>query len=515
MTHKNETPLGFASLDAQMRFQYIDEILRELLGDSGEEILGRTLAQVMPNLATTHREALDQVFETERALVDLPITEPGELAECSAHCQHKPSERTWLATLTPFHGKDGAIQGFSMQVRDATAEHRARTFFEGRTHAQKLESLGVLAGGIAHDFNNILTSILANAGLAQSRLPEGSTVRRPLVEIEMAAQHAAELADQMLAYSGRGQFAIAPLDLHQLVQQIVHLLRLSITKKAHLEFQLTENLPLVKGDSSQLRQVVMNLITNASDALGDRGGKILLRTRLVDVDRVFLDDLYLKENLAPGPYVCLEVSDTGCGMDEETQARLFDPFFTTKTSGRGLGMAAVLGILRGHRGSVRVVSAPEQGTTFTVLLPASSERKHQEELPSAEEGPTKKKGTVLVVDDEELIRTVARNILEDFGHEVLEAADGKEAVDVFHGNPSTIDAVVLDMTMPNIDGPETLRLLRHMEPEVRVLLSSGYSEQEARLLMADYQGVSFLKKPYLPRELIGKLQEFLEGPGPP
>jgi len=525
-----QAPIGLATLDSKLRFLYVNEQFAALLGRKVEDHLGRTLRQLLPELADAHESGLEQLFENGPPRIDQPFPVSGHNdrensdRENSDHENSDLKNRTWLATFSPIHSPDGDVQGINILVRDASAEHRAHSLLENRLtqeslktreaqiqHSQKLESLGVLAGGIAHDFNNILTGILGNAGLAQSRLPEGSSARRPLVEIEKAAQHAAELADQMLAYSGKGRFAIEPLDLDHLVGEIVHLLRLSITKKAQLEFHLARNLPQVNGDISQIRQVVMNLITNASDALGDQAGQITVSTELVNADHAFLNEMYLKENLSPGSYVCLKVSDTGCGMDRETQDRLFDPFFTTKTTGRGLGMAAVLGILRGHKGSVQVTSNPHQGTTFTVLLPASTESKLEEDLPQTTQSATSKKGIVLVVDDEEMVRTVARNILEDFGHEVLEASDGQEAVDLFSDSPSAIDAVLLDMTMPNIDGPETLRMLRHVKPQVRVLLSSGYSEQEALLLMADYDGVGFLKKPYLPGELIGKLQEFLDG----
>ncbi len=378
--------------------------------------------------------------------------------------------------------------------------------------AQKLESLGVLAGGIAHDFNNFLTGILGNASIVLAELPEGSEVRRSVEHIETAAQRAADLTRQMLAYSGKGSFVAQPIDLTELVEEMTDFLKASISKKAALQCDLARGLPAIEADASQVRQVVMNLITNASEALGDDTGTIAISTGALECDRACLSTTYLGEEMAEGQYVYVEVRDSGCGMDRETLGRIFDPFFTTKFSGRGLGLAATLGIVRGHRGALKVDSEPGRGTTFRILFPASS-KAAREVAPREISGQGwQGSGTILVVDDEPLVLQLASNILERAGFSVLTATDGVQGVNKFRENASDILVVLLDMTMPRMSGAEVFREIRGMRSDARVLLSSGYSEEEARHRFEGEGPVGFLHKPYRSAALLDKLREILDAP---
>jgi PAS domain S-box-containing protein len=410
------------------------------------------------------------------------------------------------------------VIGESIDRRRAADEQRR---LEAQmTHVQKLESLGVLAGGIAHDFNNLLVGIMGHAGLALMDLPADSPAISRIRHIETASQRASELTNQMLAYSGRGRFVVQPLDLSRLVEEMGHLLHTAISKNATLAFDCTHGLPPIQGDPSQLRQVVMNLMTNASDALGDGAGTIQIRTGLVHAERDFFRHTYLSEDLRPGDYVFVEVHDTGCGMTQDTLTRIFDPFFTTKFTGRGLGLAAVLGIVRGHRGAIRIDSAPSAGTTFQVYFPAAT-------LPPLVGVPPVAgavlpawhcQGTVLVVDDEEGVREVARNVLERVGLTVRVAVDGQAGVEAFLANPDGIDLVLLDMTMPRLNGEGVLTEIRRVREDLPVILSTGFGEEDTIAGMRERGRVEFIQKPYGPTALIAMVRSLLApallSPGP-
>jgi PAS domain S-box-containing protein len=376
---------------------------------------------------------------------------------------------------------------------------------EQMLHAQKLESLGVLAGGIAHDFNNILTSIIGNADLALMRINKESPAVDNLHRIEQAALRAADLAKQMLAYSGKGKFVVENIDLNCLLEEMLNMLEVSISKKAVLRLNTHQHLPLVEADATQLRQIIMNLVINSSEAIGDRSGVIAITTGCMDCDRSYLKDVWLDENLQGGLYVYLEVADTGCGMDKETISRLFDPFFTTKFTGRGLGMAAVLGIVRGHKGAIKVYSEEKKGTSFKILLPASvrpAEIFNGQEHKDAWQGS----GTVLLVDDEETIRGIGVEMLNELGFTTITACDGREAVEAFRLNPD-IAFVLLDLTMPHMDGEQCFRELRLINPAVKVIISSGYNEHEVTQKFVGKGLAGFIQKPYR----LSTLQEVIKG----
>jgi signal transduction histidine kinase len=377
-------------------------------------------------------------------------------------------------------------------------------------HSQKLESLGVLAGGIAHDFNNLLTGILGNADLALLDLSPVSPARESLTAIGSGARRAAELCRQLLAYSGKGRFQVQPIDLAELVQEMGHLLSISISKKVVLKYHFASHLPAVEADATQMRQVVMNLIVNASEAIGERSGVVSVTTGLGHCDAEDLKGGYCAESIQPGDFVYLEIEDTGRGMDQATLDRIFDPFFTTKFTGRGLGLAAVLGIVRGHHGAIRVRSEPGRGTTFKLLFPPSAASISRAAGPTAQAAPWRGRGQILVVDDEEPVRTLSRRMLERSGFSVITAADGREALEKFGPVRHNIALVLLDLTMPHLGGEACFHALRQMKADVKVVLSSGYSEQDVVTAFAGKGLAGFIQKPYTTDELLAKVREILD-----
>ncbi len=393
------------------------------------------------------------------------------------------------------------------------AEEERRRLETQFQHAQKLESLGTLASGIAHDFNNLLMGILGNADLAMRQIPPSSPTCRSIQEIIVTAQRATDLTRELLAYSGKGKFVVEPVLLSESVRDMGHLLEVSIPKKCTLRYDLAANLPAIEADVAQLQQVIMNLILNASDAIAANCGVIAVRTGLAECDRSYLSETLLDENLLEGAYVYLEVEDTGCGMTAETRTRLFEPFFTTKPTGRGLGLAAVLGIVRGHRGTLRVDSEPDRGTTFRVLFPASK-RAYETPRPIAEESDAwRDTGIALVADDEITIRELARDVLQDVGFTVLTAADGREAVEIYRANADRIRFVLLDMTMPNMDGRETFEALQEIRNDVPVILSSGFNEQYTRSRFVGDGPADFIQKPYGLRQLLDVVRRVISTSG--
>lgn len=391
------------------------------------------------------------------------------------------------------------------------AEEKQKEALERKLlETQKLESLGVLAGGIAHDFNNLLTGVLGNATLMRLQLKEWPAMLELLGSIEDASLRAADLCKQMLAYAGKGRFVLQTLDLSTLIHDSIRLLQVSVGKNAQMHFDLEQELPAIEGDPTQLRQILMNLVINASEALGTRNGEITVSTGRMTADRATLDRTYLSPELPEGEYVYLEVSDNGEGMSGETMARIFEPFFTTKFTGRGLGLAAVIGIVRGHRGALKVHSEPGEGSTFKLLLPAVQGAELSAETPIAATATGNGGGRILIVDDEEIVRSVSMRILKAHGFEPLVARDGREGLEIFRGMQGKIRAVVLDLTMPHMDGETAFRELRLIDPTIQILLMSGFNEQEAVSRFAGKGLAGFIQKPFTPDALIRKLGEVLE-----
>jgi len=398
------------------------------------------------------------------------------------------------ALLIDFNGSP-CVMGVARNISERKRGEQERLKLEKQLlHAQKLESLGVLAGGIAHDFNNILTAIVGNADLALMRLAPDSPVRDNLQRIEKSALRAADLAKQMLAYSGKGRFLIERVDLNRLLEEMLNMLELSASKKVLLRLNLTRLLPTVEADASQLRQIAMNLILNASEAIGEKSGEITVSTGSLFCDRAYLNDAWFDKNLPEGLYVFLDIADNGCGMDRDTLSRIYDPFYTTKFTGRGLGMAAVLGIVRGHKGAIKIDSEPGAGTTIRILLPAGA-LPSEEPAREAEEDRWRGRGKVLLVDDEETVRAIGSEMLRELGFEVLTADDGREALETFRSS-SEISFIILDLTMPHLDGEQTFVELRKLDPGVRVIMSSGYNLQEVNHRFAGKGLAGFIQKPY-------------------
>jgi PAS domain S-box-containing protein len=393
-----------------------------------------------------------------------------------------------------------------LRLREEAARREADASEARSRHVQKLESIGVLAGGIAHDFNNLLHVVLGNADLARARLPDESPALEHLDEVVRAAQRAGDLTQQLLAYSGRGAVETRPLDLSAEVRDMATLLRTAISKQATLVWELAPDLPAITADAVQIRQVVMNLITNASEALGDAPGQVTLRTGVADEGNGTGEARSL---------VFLEVSDTGAGMDTGTLQRIFDPFFSTKFTGRGLGLAAVMGIVESHQGHIRIQTAPGQGTTFRILFPAAPAA--PDCAPRRPSGAQwRGHGTVLVVEDEEGVREVVSRMIERLGFRVITAHDGVEALERFDTHDGAIAAVLLDVSMPRMGGEGVLREIRERRPDMPVLLMSGYTEQEvASKLLADAgDATGFLQKPFLPHDLSNALRTLAEGVRP-
>jgi len=396
---------------------------------------------------------------------------------------------------------------------------RAAEFSEAQSrHVQKLESIGVLAGGIAHDFNNLLHVVLGNADIALSNLTTGSPAREPIEEVVRATLRAADLTRQLLAYSGKGAFVVRHLDLSTEVREMATLLRTGISKQAILAWDLSPILPAVSADPTQIRQIVMNLITNASDALGDRAGTITLRTgvtRLEDLDDQHFGVRLEGEEPVDGsrdPLVYLEIGDTGSGMTPDTLSRIFDPFFSTKFTGRGLGLAAVMGIVRSHHGLIRVRTAPGEGTAFRVLFPAVSGAARRIGKATAGRSDWQGSGTILVVEDEEGVREVAERILQEIGFQTIGAEDGRRALEIMDEVGDSVTAVLLDLSMPRMGGAETFRRLRALRPDLPILMMSGYTEQVVAPQFSGFgPGVTgFLQKPFLAEDLIAVLRRFAE-----
>lgn len=409
-------------------------------------------------------------------------------------------------TISPIRDANGHIIGASHVARNITDRKRLD---EQVRHAQKLESLGVLAGGVAHDFNNLLTGILGNTSLALEVLSTDNPARPILRDVLNASERAALLTRQLLAYAGKGRFVIEPINLSGLVREISSLIQTSIAN-AQLRLELREELPLVLADPSQLQQVVMNLVINGAEAIEhDKNGTVLVTTGVQDIDdRYLLTTLGEKAELNPGRYVTLEVHDTGCGMDQATLARIFDPFFTTKFTGRGLGLSAVQGIVRGHKGVIKIYSQPGKGTTFKVFLPVTDQPAR---LSVAAPAVTKGGGElVLVVDDEDIIRRTAKSMLERHGYTVIVAEDGQRGLEIFKIVYDKVAAVLLDMTMPVLSGEETFSRLKEIRPDVKVLLSSGYNESEAIRRFTGKGLAGFIQKPYSSTALIEKLDAIIK-----
>ncbi len=455
--------------------------------------------------------AIERAYRAEMATEE-PTAVRAVAADAASAAE---GERIWLRfRWYPLRGADGGLLAVISFTEDVTgtieADIRERRVGDKLQESAKLEALGVLAGGIAHDFNNLLVPILGYVDLALTEVPPESTTAEDLQAARTAAARAADLARQMLAYSGRGTFTIGPAVLEDLLGEIGDLLRRSIAKGARLRYEFAPGLPTVLADATQLRQVALNLIVNASDALDGRPGDITLRTAMTTLEPDD-PDVVPGSSAEPGEYVMLEVSDSGYGMDAATGARIFDPFFSTKSMGRGLGLAAVLGIVKGHGGAIRVRSTPGEGSRFSVLLRPTGAAGEAASSPSpGSSAAHAATGRVLLVDDEPSVRQIGRRILERAGFTVDEADDGPVAIEQFRDRPDEFDSVLLDLTLPSLDGLAVMRELRAIRPSVPVVLCSGWSADEVAAGLGSAPHTAFLQKPYQMQTLVEALQSVAE-----
>jgi len=495
------TPTLLIGLDASGVIRLFNRFAEQLTGYASPQVVGRLLFEkfVPPHLAADASRRFHQfVKEGQPSEWESPlVTRDGAVRTIA-----------WRHTkITDSHYGEMII-ATGVDLTDQREIERSRTLLEGKLlEAQKLESLGVLAGGVAHDFNNLLTTILGNASLIKLELGGDLPQREQLEAIEETALQAADLCKQLLDYAGRGSFQRQSIDINLLIQQMRAMLNLSVAKNILLQLDLDATLPLISADPAQIRQIVMNLVINASEAIGEKDGVISLRTSVSTCSRRDLDLSLHGAELRAGTYVQLTVSDNGCGMSEAVRNHIFDPFFTTKFTGRGIGLAAVSGIVRSHGGCIDVQNNAEEGATFRVDFPIAP---IQTAPPVAEPLPDNDwsyAGPGLFVDDEESVRMLGERLLESFGCEVLTAADGLEAVEVYAAHSNRIRFVVLDVTMPRMSGRDAFQQIRQQNPTVPVLFISGYANaiDQAQL----DENTDFLAKPFRMEEFRGRLRRLL------
>ncbi len=500
-----DMPALVCRIDKELSLTFVNKAFCSFFKTNWEDLVGKNIHEVIYEQGTGEDKesysSLDQV--NPLAARELKISQDG-------------SERWLMRTDRALVDLKGEVTEYQSVFSDITElklhEEEAKRLEEQIQHTQKLESLGVLAGGIAHDFNNILMGIMGNVSLLQMKLDDESPLKKNIDRIEKAAQRAAELTNQMLAYSGRGKFVITRTDMSTLVKEMTELLSTGISKGVKVNYKLSEELPYVEADTAQIQQLLMNLITNASDA-AENSGTVTITTSVENCEPGDLVSRFVAEEHSGGRYSCLEIKDTGSGMEEEIIERIFEPFFTTKDTGRGLGLAAALGIVKGHHGSIRVRSQPGKGTSVKIFLPYSDGTAPEPEKRAEPVlGQQKFEGTVLVVDDEESVREVAKMMLELLGFDVLTAEDGVRGLETYRENSDRVSLVLLDMTMPGMTGDVVLENIFEINGSERIILSSGYTEEEiTATILNKYPQVGFIQKPYRPEQLIATIIKALDG----
>ncbi len=479
-------------------YELVHPLMKELT--DGRDVTGLP-ARDAPH-SSEYLRILDEVYASgeSRSVVELP-----------SRSSEEPSYFNYICC--PWRESDGSVAGVMTLAIDVTEQVRTRQAMkateEQLRETAKLESLGVLAGGIAHDFNNLLVGIIGNASLALESV-EDLSVRGMISDVLRAGERAATLTRQMLAYSGKGRFVIESVNLSELVEEMLPLIQGSVPRTVALRTHLAWDLPAVEADAAQLQQVFMNLVINAAEACEDKQGVVRIATSRQRVDGEYIRATFGAAEIDPGTYVVLEVTDNGSGMDDAVKAKIFDPFFTTKFTGRGLGLSAVLGIIRAHKGAVKVNTEPGKGSTFRVFFPAEASPAARTQRPAATASHNGQgTGTILLVDDEEIVRRIGVAALEQLGFRVIEAHNGVEAIDLFRERGNEVDLVILDLTMPLMTGEETLRRLRAIDPNVTVILSSGFNESEATQHFEGEGLAGFLQKPYTLTSLGARVQEAL------
>ena len=474
---------GVVLLDTEGAVRRSNAALGVLLQIGPEEIAGRGFDELIP-----------------RAQEEAPIAQV-LAGRKRASMERALGERTFGITIDPMCDPAGKLRGGVAIVTDVTERKQVE---QRLWHAQKMESIGLLAGGVAHDFNNLLMGIMGNASLALDTIRPQHKARRAIQDVVRASERAADLTRQLLAYAGKGRFVVEHVEINELVRNLIPLIQPSIPRKARLVIELDNDLPGIDADKAQIEQVVMNLIINAAESIQDEAGTVTVTTRMRHIERGE-GTQFLGEHEIKGRYLALEVRDTGSGMDEETRQRVFDPFFSTKFLGRGLGLSAALGIVRGHKGAIRVTSAPGEGTAVEVLLPAGAAV--QAAAPAVKTRRAKGSGTILVVDDEDMIRRLMKETLERQGYHVLLAENGAEALNIFSRYAAEISLVILDLVMPVMSGQEVLPHLFIMRPGIPVIVSSGQDAEQGMRKIREPRVTGYLQKPYTPEKLLLAVQE--------
>jgi len=498
-------PIGMGIL-GQRRLVEVNDSFCRMTGFSREELLNLPLEKLAPGI---------EEFQRAKSEFYAQLQDQGRCAVETVLRRRDGSRLPILVNGALFNPED-AFGEVIFTAMDLTERNRAEqdrlNYTQRLQEAQRIESLGILAGGIAHDFNNLLTAILGNIDLALLDIPKDSPARADLSTAVTATHRAADLAQQMLAYSGKGHFVIEVLDVEAEIRSTLQLLQSSISPRAELRVDIPSALPPVLADTSQFRQVLMNLIINASEALENQPGRIEIHAR--EIDGATLDSATLRPRapLDPGPYVCIDIADSGAGIRPDFLDKIFDPFFSTKFTGRGLGLAAVLGILRGHHGALQVESAPGKGSSFRLFLPAGSEPVSRPASTAPTAHARTATGTIMLVDDEPGLRDTAAKLLQRLGYQCICAADGEQAIQLFGSRSHQIDAVILDLAMPRMDGAQTLELLRKIRTNIPVLISSGYAEDDVKSHFDAFPPDGYIQKPYTLDRLHAALDRLLAPP---
>ncbi len=463
--------------------------LRSLFGAPPEQLIGASVGQIFP-------------LEMSNL-----ISKPDSY-ELNAH---RPDGGQFPAHISIAEFSRDGRRMFTVNVHDLTATRQAedeRRLLQSRVqHVQKLESLGVLAGGVAHDFNNLLVAVMGHAELLGDMVPPGSLQAQSVSAINSAANRAADLCRQMLAYSGQGRFVVRAFRLEDIVRETAAILQTSLPATTRMHFHFEPNVPAIEGDIGQIRQVTTNLLSNAADAIGERGGTIDVRTGVMDVDRAWLQSTFVYSEQPEGRYVFVEVRDDGCGMDAASRAKMFDPFYSTKGTGRGLGLSAVLGIIRGHQGAIRVDSELGKGTTIRMIFPEA--RIPVEPLPPQQSTPTPwhGEGLVLIIDDEKDVVHNVKQVLEAAHFKTLIALGGRQGIELFQEHRDALRLVILDLMMPDLDGAEVCREIQRIRPGMPLLLFSTFDENETSARFPGLAPAGILHKPFTSSELRDRVRD--------
>ncbi|HFQ93970.1 MAG TPA: response regulator, partial [Anaerolineae bacterium] len=489
------TTTYFFIFDRQEQCLYASPPALAAMGLTQDELHGKTLQDAPHSFPDHFHTDLQQLFHT------------GQTVHNTFLLTYKERDIYFEYAFNPVQNEAGDVVSVVATVRDITEQKLTQ---EALWHTQKMESLGILAGGVAHDFNNLLVAMLSQSSLALYKMPPDAPARKHVEKTIVAAERAADLTRQMLAYSGKGSFAMQSISLNELIRENVHLFTAVIPKNIQLNLNLTSDLPPFQGDPGQMQQIVMNLILNAAEAIGDNAGQITIATRRREITAV--DGQYwqqTQESLSPGAYISLQIEDDGAGMDEDTLSRIFDPFFTTKFTGRGLGLAAVLGIVRGHKGGLRVTSQLEKGATFEILFPVIETASPAPAANGTPEQLPPPSAAVLVIDDEAPVREAVTDILAMENIRVYTAVDGQTGITLYQEHQQEINLVLLDLSMPGLSGHQTFQALRQMDEELKIILSSGYSEAEIDRQFSGENVADFLPKPFKLDTLVQTIQRHL------